>query len=728
MGTVAENQGLTNDAEDENLQQLVALQEATAILYHKLKENAGNLEESKLELKSALDRVRTCETYIQELEDELQGERAETEYLRQQIDELPAIGQAETTVEQEAQMEELRKEAERAHSLLDETRDEFDAQRERAQSLADAEISALKIQLETMQMDAGPSTTDLATVKQENIRVAHLEVELGVEEPQPGALSVGEGEAAGGLGAVGKERLPWELLFGGAEGAVGAAFELLGEEGRAYEARTEAASLRKQLKAAEREKAAIASTRWQLLYTNEKLEESATKAAQAEEFLRAELRSARASPSHDAVCAARAEDSIGALQAELQKCRQQNQFLQTALDNSGEEIGALSQNAVAAQQENYELRRQVERVQTLNDASKSQLLLAQSEAETAQQTVMELEERIILQDEDRKNLVDGLQAKLGEKGAEAGNAQKVKIENNLLNQKLAEALREGAMARTAAQKLEGQVAEFKDYSTIESATGLAMITQRSRDKELYKAVCRSNCELVEMLLVAGAQSNFAYYVGGSLKPEISVRRFNFQGREVEFQTPLHLAVMLGHTAIVKALVKAGADPNFQAVIGTSLLSQCVTGCMAQAVRCLIVDAGADVNLRDKNGETALLTLVSIEHGKLHPLSSETAEAKTAILSLLLEHGAETDVVMRQNGYTALMYAAQAGNLEHVMMLIEAKANVNIKGQKGDTALKLASKFKSGNQTDKGRSQMIVKALIEAGAQGALKSHRASSFV
>ncbi|KAK3235336.1 hypothetical protein CYMTET_54454 [Cymbomonas tetramitiformis] len=673
MGTVAENQGLTNDAEDENLQQLVALQEATAILYHKLKENAGNLEESKLELKSALDRVRTCETYIQELEDELQGERAETEYLRQQIDELPAIGQAETTVEQEAQMEELRKEAERAHSLLDETRDEFDAQRERAQSLADAEISALKIQLETMQMDAGPSTTDLATVKQENIRVAHLEVELGV-------------------------------------------------------ARTEAASLRKQLKAAEREKAAIASTRWQLLYTNEKLEESATKAAQAEEFLRAELRSARASPSHDAVCAARAEDSIGALQAELQKCRQQNQFLQTALDNSGEEIGALSQNAVAAQQENYELRRQVERVQTLNDASKSQLLLAQSEAETAQQTVMELEERIILQDEDRKNLVDGLQAKLGEKGAEAGNAQKVKIENNLLNQKLAEALREGAMARTAAQKLEGQVAEFKDYSTIESATGLAMITQRSRDKELYKAVCRSNCELVEMLLVAGAQSNFAYYVGGSLKPEISVRRFNFQGREVEFQTPLHLAVMLGHTAIVKALVKAGADPNFQAVIGTSLLSQCVTGCMAQAVRCLIVDAGADVNLRDKNGETALLTLVSIEHGKLHPLSSETAEAKTAILSLLLEHGAETDVVMRQNGYTALMYAAQAGNLEHVMMLIEAKANVNIKGQKGDTALKLASKFKSGNQTDKGRSQMIVKALIEAGAQGALKSHRASSFV
>jgi hypothetical protein len=151
----------------------------------------------------------------------------------------------------------------------------------------------------------------------------------------------------------------------------------------------------------------------------------------------------------------------------------------------------------------------------------------------------------------------------------------------------------------------------------------------------------------------------------------------------------------GDAAAVDLFLAAGMNPDVKDDYGrTALMFVPRKGC-TDIVRLLIVrallDKGADVNAKNKNGNT--------------PLRFAAMADDTDIVKALLDKGA--DMNMRNElGTTALMYSASEGRLDIVKLLLEKGADVNIKDGSGMTALMWASEKNHTN---------IARALLAAGA-------------
>ena len=120
---------------------------------------------------------------------------------------------------------------------------------------------------------------------------------------------------------------------------------------------------------------------------------------------------------------------------------------------------------------------------------------------------------------------------------------------------------------------------------------------------------------------------------------------------------------------------------------------------------MLLEHGANVNLADFDGDTALLC--ACQHTKYD--GSQFAERKTEIVKILLKHEADVNI-QNENGVTSLMSATQSGNVKIVKMLLEHGANVNIKSSIGNTALMDSL---HGNAD-------IVRMLLEHGADVSVK--------
>jgi uncharacterized protein len=89
---------------------------------------------------------------------------------------------------------------------------------------------------------------------------------------------------------------------------------------------------------------------------------------------------------------------------------------------------------------------------------------------------------------------------------------------------------------------------------------------------------------------------------------------------------------------------------------------------------LFIKAGIDINAKEEDGRTALL--IAAEKGDV------------GMAALLADNGA--DVNARDvDGYTALMYAAYKGNLDLADFLLKHGADVHAKDKDGWTALRFA---------------------------------------
>ena len=135
---------------------------------------------------------------------------------------------------------------------------------------------------------------------------------------------------------------------------------------------------------------------------------------------------------------------------------------------------------------------------------------------------------------------------------------------------------------------------------------------------------------------------------------------------------------------VKLLIKSGADVNMKDEDGYTALMLTHSTQTAQ----LLIDAGADLEACSDTGATALI--MASEQGDIDKVR------------LLIDAGADIDAG-DDDGENALI---QAYNAEIAKLLIEAGADVNAEGCDGETALMRASSF--------GEIEM-VKLLIEAGA-------------
>jgi len=181
-------------------------------------------------------------------------------------------------------------------------------------------------------------------------------------------------------------------------------------------------------------------------------------------------------------------------------------------------------------------------------------------------------------------------------------------------------------------------------------------------------------------------------------------------------TPLALAATNGDAAMAGRLIRAGAQPNLG--LETAVLAAARSGSVP--VMQVLLDAGGDANAKEPvRGQTALMWAAAEKHPetvKLLIAKGAAVNAKTegkdpAQGGTMREGAASTQqgdgnavranaAGMRAartapaangaNGYSALMFASRAGDLETVRALLDAGANVNDAGRDALSPLLLAA--------------------------------------
>ncbi|UPL04194.1 hypothetical protein LCI18_015128 [Fusarium solani-melongenae] len=161
------------------------------------------------------------------------------------------------------------------------------------------------------------------------------------------------------------------------------------------------------------------------------------------------------------------------------------------------------------------------------------------------------------------------------------------------------------------------------------------------------------------------------------------------------ETPLMYAVRLGHADQVKALIDAGAVVNIKSKNGRSVLSIAANTEIAD----LLISAGANVHATDEDGTTAL-----------HRAARNN---RTEIIEKLLSAGARVDTRTFRLRITPLHYAAQYDCPDAARLLSRHGGDIDAKDYFGRSPLNVAIKFKSHD---------TITALLELGADHLLQDH------
>ena len=198
---------------------------------------------------------------------------------------------------------------------------------------------------------------------------------------------------------------------------------------------------------------------------------------------------------------------------------------------------------------------------------------------------------------------------------------------------------------------------------------------------IFIRVSRYNSILTDNLIYA-AQDNDTNRIDSILKSRI----VNINARSYHGYTALMWASEYGNLEAAKLLIENGADVNAKDKYGDTAL---IEAGHLEVVK-LLIENGADVNAKNEDGKTALMRA--------------SREGHLEVVKYLIENGADVNA-KSNNGWTALMRASYNGHLEVVKYLIENGADVNAKRDSGRTALMSASS--EGNIE-------IVKLLIENG--------------
>ena len=250
----------------------------------------------------------------------------------------------------------------------------------------------------------------------------------------------------------------------------------------------------------------------------------------------------------------------------------------------------------------------------------------------------------------------------------------------------------------------------------------------NRDDRLIDASKRDDAPAVKASLAAGADVNAragdgttALHWAAQNDDPIVAEALIRKGAKVNAATdlgitPLWIAATNSSTAMINRLLEAGADPNIAPPTdGTPLMLLAQRG-NAEAVKALLAH-GANPNAREAaKGQTALMWAVSARHpdvvralieGHADVKARSTSWTQRMMLCCQRYEGDDAGATMvAVGGYTALLFAAQDGDVESTKLLLAAGADPNDAAPDGSSAVVLAA---HAGQDDVG------KVLLNAGA-------------
>lgn len=234
----------------------------------------------------------------------------------------------------------------------------------------------------------------------------------------------------------------------------------------------------------------------------------------------------------------------------------------------------------------------------------------------------------------------------------------------------------------------------------------------------------------EKALLDAAKTGKVKNIERLLKKEININVTDTEGLK---NTALIYAADLGHRDVVKTLVDAGADVNIRNEEGETAIMKSAFAINFEPVNGnnynnyneiidILFDKKANLEYMTSNKQTALMLAPSGLRSKLirkikdsrkniknyfgdYPLIYAASKNDIYLLRTLISE--KVDINQQdENGDTALMVASYWGRLSIAKALIDGKAKLNITNKKGDSALKNAAYNKHYN---------IAEALIKAKA-------------
>ena len=129
---------------------------------------------------------------------------------------------------------------------------------------------------------------------------------------------------------------------------------------------------------------------------------------------------------------------------------------------------------------------------------------------------------------------------------------------------------------------------------------------------------------------------------------------------------LSVAIYKEDDKAVKALVQTKKIKNLSSYLMTA--AQCSN---ASTIN-ILMEFGADPNMKNENGHTALMSAVSV--------------GSYNVLVCLLKHGAKVNQNRKVDGMTPLMFAAFNGDLQKTKLLLEYHADKGLRDHDGKIAL------------------------------------------
>ncbi|NWX06675.1 ASZ1 protein, partial [Caloenas nicobarica] len=185
---------------------------------------------------------------------------------------------------------------------------------------------------------------------------------------------------------------------------------------------------------------------------------------------------------------------------------------------------------------------------------------------------------------------------------------------------------------------------------------LDQMLQADKKEALKKALFRGDVSLIEELLNSGISIESSFQFGW---------------------TPLMCAASVADFAVVRLLLDRGANACFEIDKYTVLMAACTAHASEENILKtveLLLSRNADPNITCRKQMT--------------PLMYAARKGYPQVVALLVAHGSHIDA-QDENGYSALIWAAQCGHKNVIFKLLELGADKNLQTKDEKTAAELA---------------------------------------